>query len=64
MLPFFIRRIIAKIVSINGTAKITIGKNNAINVMFLKPSNETNPIIKPIIRAPLSPRNILAGCEL
>jgi hypothetical protein len=31
--------------------------------MFLKPNNETNPIIKPIIKAPLSPRNILAGCD-
>ncbi len=34
----FTRRIIANKVSMNGTAKITIGKNNAIIVIFLNPS--------------------------
>lgn len=60
----FTRRIIANKVSMNGTAKITIGKNNAIIVIFLNPSKERNPMINPIIKAPLSPKNILAGWKL
>ena len=42
-------------------AKITIGKNNEINVMFLKPSKDRKPMINPISSAPLSPKKILAG---
>ena len=64
MLPFLTRRIMANNVSINGTAKITIGKNKAIIVIFLNPNKDKNPIINPIINAPLSPRNIFAGWKL
>jgi UDP-N-acetylmuramyl pentapeptide phosphotransferase/UDP-N-acetylglucosamine-1-phosphate transferase len=37
--------LIANKVSMNGTARITIGKNNAIIVIFLNPSKERNPMI-------------------
>lgn len=64
MLTILTLLIIANKVSINGTAKITIGKNKEINVIFLKPSKDKKPIINPIINAPLSPRKIVAGWKL
>ena len=36
------------------------GKNNEINVMFLKPSKDRKPMINPISSAPI-PKKILAG---
>src|SRR5699024_4515485 len=56
-----LRRIIANTVSVIGTPKINIGVTTEIKVAFFKLCNETTAIMNPKNKAPVSPKNIVAG---
>src|SRR5699024_7433585 len=58
------RRRAENAISMKGTARMMIGKNRDMSVMFLKPISETTASTKPRSIAPLSPRNIDAAWKL